>query len=146
LSNHNTENKKSQAEIAETIKNAGFVTVDEFAELQPFEKDAELPPFPINALPQTIQSFVNELSEFTQTPPEMSGTLVLSVLAACVQGRYTVRVRDGWFEPLCVYSLIIAAPAERKSAVFKELLSPVYDFQREYNINHAVAVKMPVTA
>jgi hypothetical protein len=127
---------------AEQIMAVGFMpppTPNPFNELNPFDKPVELPTFPIDCLPPTIAAYVREVSEFRQTPPEMAGSLVLAVLSACTQKRYTVRVRRMWSEPLCLYSLVSALPSERKSVIYDDILSPVYRFQSEYNKTHEVA-------
>ena len=46
----------------------------------PFD-EVETPPFPVDCLPAPAAAFVDELSESTQTPPEMSAAMVLGVLA-----------------------------------------------------------------
>lgn len=111
-----------------------------FKPFEPFDRAVELPPFPVDSLPSTIAAYVREVSEFRQTPLEMAGSLVLPVLSACTQKRYEVRVRRGWREPLCLYTLVSALPSERKSGVYDDILSPVYRFQTDYNNTHAVEV------
>jgi hypothetical protein len=77
----------------------------------------EVPPFPVDALPEVFARKVAELAEATQTDPAMAGTSVLSVLSACAGGHAQIQIRDGWREPLCLYTNTIASPGERKSAV-----------------------------
>lgn len=64
---------------------------DEWDKPIPFDKQ-ELPPFPVDALPQTIRDYVVAVSETTQTPVDMSATVSLGVLALCVQGKYQISV------------------------------------------------------
>lgn len=86
--------------------------------------------FPVQALPKVIGDYVQALSEFTQTPSEMAGLLSLGVLAAAFQHRYEVKVQEGYTEPLCLYTVAVANPGERKSPVHKHLLSPVYEYEK----------------
>lgn len=105
----------------------------------PFD-EVQVPDFPLDALPEPVEKFVEALSTFTQTPPEMAGLLSLGVLSTAFQKRYTVEVRPGWTEPLCLYTVAVAAPAERKSAVLSALTRPVSDFERERRKDEAVSV------
>ena len=91
----------------------------------PFD-EIDTPPFPVDCLPAPAAAFVDELSESTQTPPEMSATMVLGVMAIAFQKRYVVIINPDWVEPLCLYLLSIAAPGERKSAVSSASTKPVF--------------------
>lgn len=62
-------------------------------EVIPFETH-DLPAFPTDTLPGPVEAFVEALAESTQTPVEMGGLLALGVMAASVQKRYTVRVKQ----------------------------------------------------
>lgn len=95
----------------------------------PFGK-SELPPFPVKCLPKEIRDFVAALSETMQTPPEMAGVLSLGVLATALQRRYTVQVRPDWTEPLNLFTVVVAPPAERKSPVLKQMTEPIQAYER----------------
>lgn len=73
--------------------------------------------FPADALPADLRDYVLAVAESTQTPVDMAGTAVLSILSVCLQGKYRVQGKADWLEPLNTYALIIATPSERKSAV-----------------------------
>jgi hypothetical protein len=111
-----------------------------FNPLKHFRKMQEiaLPQFPVNSLPPVVARYVGEISTFRQTPLEMAGALAIAALAACTQKRYIIEVRKNWHEPLCTYVLVSAKPAERKSGVFSDILSPVYDFCSKHNKDNAV--------
>lgn len=74
---------------------------------------------------------MGELSEALQTPPEMAGVLMLGALGAIFQNRYTVEVRRNWLEPLCMYTLVVAAAGEKKSAVIKAITAPFTKYEQE---------------
>ncbi len=82
----------------------------------PFD-EISLPPFPVDALPDAIADYVNAVAESTQTPPDMAATAALAVVALTMQGKYKVRGKDDWVEPVNLYAVNVAEPAERKSAV-----------------------------
>ena len=91
----------------------------------------EIPSFPVDSLPTPMRDFVVALAESTQTPPEMAGILSLGVLSAALQRKYVVQVTPDWIEPLCLYAIAVAPPAERKSAVINSLISPIQDYEAE---------------
>lgn len=81
--------------------------------------------FPVDALSDELQRMVVDLAGATQTDPAMAGVIGLSVLAACAGGRARVQVRPGWREPLNIFTLTVAGPGERKSAVLRAMTSPL---------------------
>lgn len=107
----------------------------------PFDENAETPFFPVDCLPNPVQDYVKALSVSTQTPPEMAGILSLGVLAVCLQSKFLLEVRPEWHESLSLYTVAIAPPAERKSAVLSGLLSTVYRYEIERRKSEAVEVE-----
>lgn len=99
------------------------------------------PPFPIGALPPTIQAMVNFVSETTQVYPDMPASVALAALSVCLQGKAKVSFSPYWSEELNLYMLIIAPPGERKSAVFSAMTSPINKFVNEYNALHLIDVQ-----
>ncbi len=104
----------------------------------PFEQ-TDLPPFPVNALPEPIRDYVLALSESVQTPVDMAGTAALAVLALCAQGKYRIYGKTNWSEPLNLFAVVVAEPSERKSAVISAMMKPVDLYESEYNRTHAAA-------
>jgi len=98
----------------------------------------EVPPFPVDALPDVIGPMVTELAEATQTDPAMAGTSALTVLATCAGGHAKIQVRRGWREPLCLYTNTIARPSERKSAVQEAMAAPLHDAEDALSVAGAV--------
>jgi replicative DNA helicase len=56
----------------------------------------------------------------------MAASLGLSVLATAAGGRTVVQVRARWREPLNLFAVVALPPANRKSAVFSAMTSPLY--------------------
>ena len=112
--------------------NAGPTELDEPIPL--IGNPVEVPPFPVDALPAVFARKVSELAEATQTDPAMAGTSALSVLSACAGGHAKIQIRDGWREPLCLYTNTIASPGERKSAVQASMLRPLHDAEAEMGV------------
>ena len=100
-----------------------------------------LPDFPVNALPDAIRNYVLAVSESTQTSVDMGATAALAILALCVQGKYRIRGKADWTEPLNLFTVIVAEPSERKSAVINFMTKPINAFESEYNRQHAAELE-----
>ena len=104
----------------------------------PLGRGSPAPTFPVQALPESLAIFVEAEAAATQTPPDLAGILVLSVLAAAAGGLAEVQVRFGWREPLNLFTAVGMPPGSRKSAVFRDVTRPLMDLEREL-----VAAKAP---
>ena len=71
----------------------------------------------------------------------MAGVIGLGVLAVCLQGKFEVEGNPGYFEPLSLYTVVIASPGERKSGVMRGMTQVLYDYERAYNEAHAEEVR-----
>ena len=98
----------------------------------PFD-EISLPDFPVDALPDAIADYVHAVAESTQTPPDMAATAALAIVALTMQGKYKVRGKDDWVEPVNLYAVNVAEPAERKSAVISLMTRFMSEYEAEYN-------------
>lgn len=98
----------------------------------PFD-EISLPDFPVDALPDAIADYVHAVAESTQTPPDMAATAALAIVALTMQGKYKVRGKDDWIEPVNLYAVNVAEPAERKSAVISLMTRFMSEYEAEYN-------------
>ncbi len=90
----------------------------------------DVPPFPTDTLPRWLREFVEAEATATQTPPDLAGLLVLAVLGCCGQKKCVVRVRNGWIEPLSLYTVVALPPGTRKTAVFQDVTEPLAAWER----------------
>ena len=127
----------------------GYVAPEEYNNLNDAEWDMpipfaqrELPVFPIDALPETIRNYVVAVSESTQTPVDMSASAALAILALCQQGKFRIRGKADWTEPLNLFVVIVAEPSERKSAVISFMTKPVNEFESEYNLRNSAELEV----
>jgi replicative DNA helicase len=97
----------------------------------PLTHSGELPVFPTDALPESLAAMVAAVARFTATDAGMAGPVALAAIAAIAGGHVEVEVRPGYREPLNVWCLVVANPAERKSSVQGALTAPVLDFERD---------------
>lgn len=102
----------------------------EWEKPEPFT-DLHTPNFPVESLPGCLSAFVECLAESTQTPEEMAGVLALGVLATAFQSKFMVQITTDWKEPLCLYTVAVAPPGERKSAVISALTRPLQEWEAE---------------
>jgi replicative DNA helicase len=90
----------------------------------------DVPPFPTEALPECLREFVEAEAIATQTPPDLSAMLELSVCSFACSKKAIVFVRPGHEEPLNLFTVIALPPANRKSAVFRDIARPLQEAER----------------
>lgn len=90
-----------------------------------------LPDFPLTCLPLVPQAMAVGVAETTSTDISMSATALLSALSFCFSGVYRMFGKADHSEPLTLYSLILANPAERKSPVMRFVKSPFLSFAED---------------
>lgn len=107
-----------------------------------FEGIKPLPPFPIECLPELLRDYLKAVCEYVQVKPEMAVLPLLSVLSLCVQGKAVIQYpANNHTEPLNLYTLTVAPPGERKTAVLNEFIRPVYEYQKRYNKAHRAEIE-----
>mgnify|MGYP000867627598 CR=1 FL=1 len=102
--------------------------------------DFVFPEFLTGALPEPIRDYVVALAESTQTPVDMAAASSLAFLSVCLQGKFRVKAKDDWSEPLNTFVLNIMEPSERKSAVENAMIRPINIFEAEQNSAKAVDI------
>ncbi len=129
------------------LKQPGYVSPEDYGK-EPPSWEEPIPfsrftaaPFPVDALPKEIADFVAAVAESTQTPVDMAGTVAISILSTCLQGKYRIQCKSDWTEPLNTYALVVATPSERKSAVLNLMLRPLNSYETQYNRRNASAVE-----
>lgn len=110
-------------------RTGAFDPIQEFGKADP----SILPEFDPNWLPPAFAEFVRGVAESLQVPADMVAPGVLTAIAATIQKKFSVMVKDDYFEPLSFYAAIIAPPSERKSPVLKLIQDPFLSYQQEKN-------------
>ena len=93
-------------------------------------ESAKFPPWPDDVFPGSIQDFVTGLSTSTETPPELSAMMVLAAMSAAAQGKYRVRVKPDYFEPVNIWTCAALPPGSRKSAVQMAATAPLTAWEK----------------
>lgn len=89
-----------------------------------------LPEFPSEIYPTWLRGMVEGVAISTQTPADLAGVLVVSVLSCVLAKKFVIKVREDWQEPLNTYSMVALDPGNRKSAVFAIMTEPLTEFER----------------
>jgi putative DNA primase/helicase len=93
--------------------------------------EIETPAIPASLLPGIFGQFAHELARATETPEAMAVMTVLGVIATCCAKRFCVSPRDGWREPVNIYTLVALAPGNNKSQVFNACTEPLAEWERQ---------------
>lgn len=91
---------------------------------------AELPvvdPFPLEALPDSLRPWVQDVSERMQCPPDFVAVPLLVAIASLAARVATIRLRqrDDWTEPGNLWALIVGRPGALKSPAMRAALAPL---------------------
>lgn len=84
---------------------------------------------PMN-LPSVLGDFCAALAEEKQVPVENAVAMALATLAAAAQRGYRIQIRQGYEEPLNVYTLCPLDPANRKSATVEACTVPLKEWEK----------------
>lgn len=101
----------------------------------------DLPALDVTKLPEILGDFCAALAEEKQVPVELALAMALPTLATAAQGRFMVRIREGYEEPLNLYTLCPLEPANRKSAVVESCISSLREWERRMAESMAPEVK-----
>jgi hypothetical protein len=99
-------------------------------ELVPFDS-FEAPLLSVDVLPGWARDFVLAAAEHLQVAPCLVLANVLGAVATITARVFRMEVRPGYQEPLNLYLLAPAPPAERKTGTQAICLAPLYAWERE---------------
>lgn len=105
----------------------------------------KVPQFPVEALPKDIADYVCAVAESTQTPVDVAASAALSVLSIGMQGKYVIRPKPDWTEPVNTFIAIFMPPSERKSAVCSLMGKPMNEHEKEWNRLHSAEIDFSKT-
>jgi hypothetical protein len=67
----------------------------------------------------------------TETPVEMAALVALGAISTATMRKYDILIESGFIQSLNTYSVSVMEPGNRKSAVFRALMAPIDQFERE---------------
>lgn len=91
----------------------------------PLTRASRLPVFPAHRLPPWLNDYCVAVAHALQVPVDLPSMLALSVLATAAGGRAVAEVRQGWREPLNLYTVTAMPPGARKTPVFLRMVRPL---------------------
>ena len=102
----------------------------EWFEFQALDKAPEPPPFPTDALPESLASVVRKVAQAKQVPEAYVATTMLGVLALACQGSHSVYLKDDWEpEGLNLYVMTGMPSATNKSSTLSLLTKPIREYE-----------------
>lgn len=106
-----------------------------------FFDDIETPNISGNILPGIFGEFAAGLAQAMETPEALSVMAILGVISTIVAKRFKVSPKEGWHEPLNIYTLIALPPANHKSIILRHCTAPLIKWEREQVHLHAAEIK-----
>lgn len=103
---------------------------NDWADPIPFD-EIETPDIPAKLLPGELGEFAKALATATEVPEALVVMTVLGTVAAAATKQFKVSPKDGWFEPVNIYTLIALPPANNKTQVFNNCTEPLVEWERE---------------
>jgi len=102
-----------------------LVTEAPDAPMDPEEEEEGGGEFPVSAFPRFCRDIILSGSESQSVSPAFWGVPMLPMLAGCIGGACSVRIKEGWVEPSIIWASLIAPSGMGKSPGMRELLKPV---------------------
>lgn len=91
---------------------------------------AVLPEIPPNALPLWCERHVQSVTQAVQVPRSLPVMLALSTMAGALQKAAEVRMKDGYTEPLILWTCSVLPSGERKSPTFAAMTAAITAHER----------------
>jgi integrase len=87
----------------------------------PLKTDRLLRPFPVEVFPGWLADQVSAVTEATQTPVDLAGSVALAALSTAAGGKVVVQVDRSWVESVNLYTVVALPPGTRKSPVYRAM-------------------------
>ena len=123
-------------------------TVEELMEIvkeaepwEPSQDGNHQEPFPMDALPEVVQCYVEEASDALGCDPAFVAVPLLAVLAAAIGDSCVIELKATWQEPPILWAAIIAPSASQKTPAMKMAIDPLAPINREGFQNHEAAMQ-----
>jgi hypothetical protein len=92
---------------------------------------AKVPPFPVEALPDTVRKYVKGAAEAIGCAVDLIAAPVLAVLSAGIGASRVVEIKRGWREGVTLFVAVVAEPGDKKSPAANDAKRPVMRRQAE---------------
>ena len=92
--------------------------------------EADLPEFPVDALPSWLCEWVKAEAETTQTPIDLAAVLGLGAVAAVSARKVRVNPQPGWYEPVNLFTVSVLPPGSQ-TTVFADATAAIEEYEAE---------------
>lgn len=122
-----------QPPIMATDPRSGFTAPLTPIDTTPLPLDGRTPPapYPVEALGDLLGNAAKALAYHVQAPLGMAGQSVLAVTSLAVQGHVNVHKGNTEPSPTTLYCLTVGESGERKTALDRLAMKPIYEYQAE---------------
>ena len=112
---------------------------DGFESFEGFERvgTAQLLNFNTELLPQNVRNFTNAVTDSLQVDSGMVAPAMMAAGALGIQKKFCAHPPPDWYEPGNLYIVIVADSSERKSPTMKEIMKPIYEYEKAENERRA---------
>jgi hypothetical protein len=104
-------------------------------------KDLEYRPFPVQALPEPLRTFVSVGSQSIGCDPSYLALPLLSVISAAVGNTRRLSLKDSWLVCPVIWASLVGESGAGKTPALQLVLRPVYERQRKALERHAAEEK-----
>lgn len=91
----------------------------------------ETPDISAKLLPKVLREFAEALAHATETPEALGVLTLLGVVSTTVAKRFVISPKEGWHEPINIYTIIALPPANHKSLVLNYCTKPLIEWEKE---------------
>jgi len=114
--------------VQQALKNTRKINDTAWEKSIPLKED-HAPELDQNLLPGIVGDMARAVSRETETPFELSAGLVLAVLGTACQGKFVVKIKPGYQEPVNIWTVTALDPANRKSSVLMKITNPLSQWE-----------------
>lgn len=126
--------------VQQTLKKNRKIKDETWESPVPLKED-RTPDLEPELLPGIIGDMARAVSTETETPIELSVGLGLAVLGTACQGKYIVRIKPGYQEPVNIWTVTALDPANRKSSVLMKITDPLGQWENMKHLELDVLIK-----
>ena len=124
--------KDTFKKILDNASNPTPTVVSEPEKAQPtVVSEPERPAFPINAFPQAISQYCQELSESMVVPIEYPACAILTEAGALIGAKKGIEIKTDWHERSVIFSAIVGSPGSGKSPATMKTMSVIWEIEEE---------------
>jgi hypothetical protein len=98
-----------------------------------------LPAFPVEVLPPEVRAMVEAVAANSDVPVDLPAMVALACVATCCAKRIWIEQTSDYQVPLNLYVLIALGSGNRKTGVFRHMVKPLRDYEKEQALGFVAA-------